>query len=286
MQPETFFHDIAASENTPAHRIAYYSWGNSAAEQTIICVHGLTRNGRDFDFFASALSDKYRIICPDMPGRGESDYLANPAAYNSATYLVDILSLLTALKITKTHWIGTSMGGIIGMIMANTIPGLIRSLTLNDVGMLIPAAALKRIMSYAGVNTNFATRAEAEAALRANCSPFGIKSEINWQHIFTYGIVEDNGKFRLNYDPKIMIAFANPEKVEDANMWGLLEGVSKIPTLLIRGADSDLLTRDTALQMKEKIPGLTLYEVAGAGHAPALMEDDQISFIKNWLAAN
>lgn len=286
MTPELLTFDVAGNDQLfiSPHTLACYQWGNPDAKNTIICLHGLTRNARDFDFLAQALASDCRVLCPDMPGRGKSGKLANPAGYNYTTYVADMQYLLASLRLSRVHWVGTSMGGIIGMMLANAHPGLIQSLTLNDVGCLIPAAGLKRILSYAGVKMQFATRAEAEATLRDICKPFGIHDEKHWQHLFTYSL-EDmlGGGVRFAYDANIVMPFAKDSPVMDVNLWPLWPMMTAVPILLIHGAQSDILTHGTALSMQEQHPNLTLYEVADAGHAPALMADEQITFIKQWM---
>ena len=176
------------------------------------------------------------------------------------------------------------MGGIIGMMIANAMPGLIRSLVLNDVGCFIPAAGLARILAYAGAPTQFATREEAQAALRNNMKSFGITEERHWQHIFTHSIqTQPDGCFCLAYDPAILSALPKTEKVEDINMWSMWEALKVIPILLIRGARSDILLSETAQFMQSQHPQLELQEIANTGHAPALVADDQIATIVNWL---
>ena len=284
--PETLAVNIPdVGQPGSTHNITCYKWGE--ASPTAICVHGLTRNARDFDFLAQALTQDYKIFCPDMPGRGKSEWLKNPAGYTYPAYVADIGFMVHSLNITQTDWIGTSMGGIIGMMAANSFPGLIRKLILNDIGCIVSAAGIRRIMSYPPAKNPCPSRAEAEATLRERCATFGIRNEAHWQHIFTYGLQEKNGCFRPAYDPAIMGAYsadrAAQENVVDLNLWGLWEAVKKIPVLLIRGAESDLLTRETALQMKAQHPNLTLHEIEGAGHAPALMEESQIKLITDWL---
>lgn len=284
MAPDSLFLDVPFAPEP--HRLTYYRWGNPKAAQTVICVHGLTRNGRDFDFLAEALAEHYQVIAPDMPGRGESDWLATPALYNYQTYLFDLQCLVYALELPNVHWVGTSMGGILGMMMSGAMPGLLTSLVLNDVGCVVAKQGLKRILSYAGIKMHFASRAEAEAALKNVCAPFGITEEKHWQHLFAHSLYEtEDGKAHLAYDPAIAtgVAVADPSLVQDVNLWPLWETVKPIPTLLIRGETSDILTRETALEMKNTHPRLTLHEIKGAGHAPALMDAAQITTIKEWL---
>lgn len=266
------------------HRIAYYEWENPAASKTVICVHGLTRNGRDFDYLAQKLSETYRVISVDMPGRGKSDYLLDPLQYNYFTYIYDMQCLLASLGLAKVYWVGTSMGGIICMMLAPLMPGLIEKLVLNDIGCLIPAVGLKRIFSYAGVKTQFASMEEARQTLRENMASFGITDEIHWQHLYAYSLIQKaDGSVHMHYDAAIALAFQNVQEVVDVNLWGTWEAIKPIPTLLIRGAESDILTAETSQQMQALHGNLVLREIANTGHAPMLMEDPQIKLIDDWL---
>lgn len=290
MQPQKLIFDIPSvtlpnqERPIPAHRVACHEWGNPDADYTVLCVHGLTRNSRDFDFLARSLSSRYRVLCPDMPGRGSSQWLTDPTTYAYPTYINDILFIIHTLKITKIHWVGTSMGGIIGMMMAGLAPGILQSMILNDIGCLIPKAGLMRIFEYVGVKTYFANRVAAEAALRDIFQPFGITKEEHWQHFFTHSLQEKDGGFALAYDPAIAMNFPKKEEVQDIDLWPFWESLMPLPCLLIRGEKSDLLTRDTALSMMEKHPHLTLHEVPNTGHAPTLMDEREIGLISNWLA--
>jgi pimeloyl-ACP methyl ester carboxylesterase len=266
-----------------AHSLAYHEWPARDDSRVLFCVHGLTRNAMDFAVLAPALSNGWRVIAIDMPGRGQSDWLKNPADYNYSTYVTDLGGLLDHLALHDVDWVGTSMGGIIGMMMAGLFPGRIGRLVLNDVGGGIPAQGLRRILSYAGANLHYESRAEAERALRANCAPFGIRSEANWQRLFSSSLVDDkDGRTRIAYDPAIVASFPSPEDAKDIDLWPAWEKVH-CPTLILRGAESDILTRETAQRMRDGKSRVTLVEIPGAGHAPSLMEPDQIAPIVRWL---
>lgn len=286
MTPELLTFEIPGNEQllTSPHRLTCYQWGNEQAARTIICAHGLTRNGRDFDFLSQALARDYRVICPDMPGRGNSEWLVNPLGYNYPAYVADIQYILARLELREVHWIGTSMGGILGMMMTSMMPGLIQSLVLNDVGTVVSAVGLKRILTYAGIKMHYATREEGEAALRQICKPFGIRDEKHWRHFFDYSLQDmENGGVRFAYDPAIAASVVQGLDIHDINLWGLWPGVLQVPTLLIRGVDSDILTRETAFAMQLQHRHFELYEVPNTGHAPALMADEQINRIQEWL---
>jgi pimeloyl-ACP methyl ester carboxylesterase len=269
-----------------AHSLAYHEWAARVRDgsRVLVCVHGLTRNAMDFAVLAPAFSDRWRVIAVDMPGRGKSEWLKNPADYNYSTYVTDVAELLDHLALGDVDWVGTSMGGIIGMMMAGLYPGRIARLVLNDVGGAIPAAGLRRILSYAGGRLHYASRAEAERALRANFAGMGIRSEANWQRLFSSSLLEEpDGRTRMTYDPAIIASFPSPEDVKDIDLWPVWEKVN-CPTLILRGAQSDVLTRDMAQRMRDGKSGVTLVEIPGAGHAPSLMEPDQIAPIVRWLA--
>ena len=287
-EPQQFFCDIPANANgiLEEHMLSYYQWGNVMADKTVICVHGLTRNGRDFDNLAKQLGEHYNVICPDMPGRGKSSHLPNAADYSNPNYVTDIVHLLTTLGITNVIWVGTSMGGIMAMLAANTHPGLIEALVLNDIGCMIPASGLARIRDIANFKTQFATKEEAETTFRKRCESFGISVEAHWRHLLKHGIEEKDGAFCFTYDPAIFTAgFSKDAPLVDISLWPLWPAITKIPTLLIRGKTSDILPEDVAKQMQANHPHLQFLEFEEAGHAPALMADKQIAPILEWMSA-
>jgi pimeloyl-ACP methyl ester carboxylesterase len=269
---------------TGFHKIAYTEWGSPDAARTLICVHGLTRNGRDFDVLASALEESYRIICPDIAGRGRSDWLASGKHYYNPNYLADLATLLAHVGAREVDWLGTSMGGILGMLMASIPGNPIKRLIVNDVGPFLPKAALERIASYTGMAPDFDDMATLEAYLRETHATFGDLTDGQWRHMAeTSHRKLDNGKVTLGYDPAIGDNFrAGP--LEDADMWSYWDAI-QCPALVIRGENSDLLRREDAEEMTRRGPKADLVEVAGCGHAPALMAADQIAMVKDWLAA-
>lgn len=288
MAPELLSFDIPDASGTQvSHRIACAQWGTPGSKPTLLCVHGLTRNGRDFDFVASAMAERFHVLAPDMRGRGKSQWLGDASGYNNAAYLGDIAFILRALGVAQVHWLGTSMGGILALMAANGMPGLIQSLILNDIGCLIPASGLLRIKDIARVPTVFAERGQAEAGLRARCAGFGIYEEAHWQHLYAHGLEPVDGGWRFTYDPGIFTAgFAPDAPVADVSLWPLWQAVAAMPVLVLRGAVSDLLLHETAVEMQAKHTRLVLEELPGVGHAPALMEDKQIALIHRWMSAN
>jgi len=262
------------------HRIAYVEWG-VASHRTVICAHGLTRNGRDFDRLAAALADARRVVCPDMVGRGRSAWLADGAGYGYPQYCADSNALIARLGVESVDWVGTSMGGLIGLMLA-AMPGApIRRLVLNDIGPFIPQAALVRMAGYVGKDPAFADRAALEAYLRQVHAQFGPLDDADWQHLAEHSYRRgEGGELRLAYDPAIGRPFAGP--LENVDLWPLWDKVT-CPVLLLRGAQSDLLLRETAETMTRRGPRARLVEFAEAGHAPSLMAAHQIAVVRDWL---
>jgi pimeloyl-ACP methyl ester carboxylesterase len=264
------------------HRVVYREWPGPQSAPTLMCVHGLTRNGKDFDAVAETLSAHYRVICPDMPGRGRSERLANPAEYVYPTYVQDCAALIARLDVETLDWIGTSMGGLIGMMIAAQPRNPIRRLVLNDIGPFLAKAGLERIASYVGLDPNFASFAEFEAMLRKLAAPFGTLTEAQWRKMAADMAEEKpGGGWGFAYDPAIANAFkAGP--IEEVDLWQMWDAI-RAPTLVLRGADSDLLSRATAEDMTRRGPKAKLAEFAGIGHAPALLSKDQIGPIRDFL---
>jgi pimeloyl-ACP methyl ester carboxylesterase len=263
------------------HNVAYTEWGDPAASRVILCCHGLTRNGRDFDALAAELSKEARVICPDIVGRGKSDWLRDPVHYGYPQYCADMSALIARLDVTDLDWIGTSMGGLIGMTLAAQAGTPIRRLVINDVGPFVPKAALLRIADYVGLDNRFSSLAAVETHLRKVLAPFGPLTDAQWQHLVAFGHrLRPDGTYGLAYDPAIAVNVKMA--VQDWNLWPLWDKVVA-PTLVLRGADSDLLTAETAAEMTQRGPKAQLVTWAGMGHAPALMAPEQIDQIKEWL---
>lgn len=265
------------------HKMAYVEFGNPAA-QAVVCVHGLTRNGRDFDRLAEALADRFHVVCPDLPGRGKSDWLADAMAYQPQSYVAALSHLLAALN-KPVMWVGTSLGGICGMIMAGTTNTPITRMVLNDIGPHIPEAALKRIREYmTAAPERFPTITALEAHLRNIHAPFGQLTDRQWYHLakFSARPVPDlaGGAYALHYDPKITEPIRDTVPL-DVDMWPFWDLI-KIPILAIRGESSDLLTQETFDRMKAE--GAESLVVPNAGHAPALMDEPSIAAVREFLA--
>jgi pimeloyl-ACP methyl ester carboxylesterase len=285
-----FFEAGAPSE---AHRIAYTDWGDPSAARLVICCHGLTRNGRDFDFLAARLASiGMRVICPDMAGRGRSDWLKDPAQYGYPQYLADMSALIARLGGGPVDWIGTSMGGLIGMFLAALPDTPIRSLVMNDIGPVLPRSALERIADYVGRDVRFDSLEALEAYLRQIHAPFGPLTDAQWRHLAAHGHrLRDDGGYGLAYDPAIADNVRRAvqgqavqgQTVQDWDFWATWERIA-CPVLVLRGEDSDLLNADTASEMTRRGPKAQLVAFPGIGHAPALMAEGQIDIVTRWLA--
>lgn len=268
-----------------SHRIAYTEWGAEDNPNILVCVHGLTRNSRDFDYLAHTLENKYRVFCLDVAGRGRSSWLENKQHYSYATYVADILSFLVHIKAQRIDWVGTSMGGLIGMILAAYHPGLIRTMVLNDIGPFIPAATLKRIVKYVGVIPDFTDMAALEKHLRTVLAPFGITKDADWAYLARHSAMEKgDGALTLAYDPAIagMFSSGDTAEIHDVDLWNIWDMVT-CRTLVLRGALSDALLAETAEQMTKTGPKAALATFPNIGHAPALMAEDQIAVVRSWL---
>ena len=270
------------------HHMAYVEWGDAANPKVLVCVHGLTRCARDFDFLAQALAADYRVVCPDVVGRGRSDWLRNKSLYAVPQYCADMTTLLARLGVESVDWFGTSMGGLIGMALASQPETPVRRLVLNDVGPVITAVSLDRIGTYLGSAPRFDSIEQAEAFVRFVSATFGNFSDERWRHLAVHVTrTAADGKIEFAYDPGIAQPFREMQAAsggKDVELWPLYEAIS-CPTLLLRGESSDLLTHETALQMIGRGPRARLIEVPGVGHAPMLMDAAQVAPVRDFLLA-
>ena len=273
---------IKSISSTGLHKIAYSEWGDSRNPNVLICSHGLTRNKHDFDTLANSLAADYRVLCYDFPGRGESDWLSNKMDYDYQQYTVDALMLIAVSGAEQVDWLGTSMGGIQGIILAAMKGSPIRKLILNDVGPFIPKEALALIADYVGKQEVFDDLQELEQYLRLTHAGMGELSDKQWQQLAFHGHRQlDNGKVTLIYDPDITQAFkANAGK--DVDLWPIWQAIHQ-KTLLIHGAKSALLDKATADKMTTTGPCADLLTISNVGHAPALMNEQDISAVNQWL---
>ena len=273
---------LACLGSSGFHQIVYSEWPGPTGAPTLVCVHGLTRSGKDFDAIAEVLSARYRVICPDMPGRGRSEYLKLPSDYSYPLYAQDCAALIARLDVDGVDWLGTSMGGLIGMMLAAQPGNPIRKLVINDIGPFISKIGLARIASYVGLDPTFLSLDALEAALRANFASFGQLSDVQFRKMARDSAREKpGGGWGFAYDPRIGDAF-NQGPIDDINLWSMWEAIRR-PTLVLRGAHSDLLPREVAKEMTRRGPKAMLVEFPGVGHAPALLNEDQVSPVREFL---
>jgi len=309
-------HYLACDDALGGHRMAYWQWGDARSAHVVMCVHGLTRQGRDFDVLAQAIlaraDGNVRVVCPDVAGRGRSDWLRDPALYQVPVYAADMLALVAQLHreqpIDTLDYLGTSMGGLIGFVLAGhkqlPLARPIRRFIVNDVGPTIEAGALQRIGAYVGQGGRYASVQEAADAMWAISTTFGPHTPAQWlalsQHMAVPASqrtadgsgkadVVDNdsaGPWLLHYDPAISVALRTitPEAAAQggAVMWSLYDAIDA-RTLVTRGAQSDLLSRETALAMTERGPRAALVEFEGVGHAPTFVDPAQVSTVTSFL---
>jgi pimeloyl-ACP methyl ester carboxylesterase len=278
-QPRTL--SLASLSPHGFHRVVYYEWGDPANDRVVICVHGLSRNGRDFDVLGEALADTHRVIAVDMPGRGASQWLPDANDYVFPTYLTTLTALIARSNAQQVAWVGTSMGALLGMAMAAQSDTPVARLVVNDAGPLIEPAALARIRDYLGLAPTFATFAEADAYIRAVSAPFGPLTDAQWEHLTRTTVAQNaEGRYALTYDPGIALPFRNAAAPPD--LWPIWDAI-RCPTLLLRGAQSDLLSAATAQAMTERGPKARLVEFPGIGHAPTLLSSDQVAPVAAFL---
>jgi pimeloyl-ACP methyl ester carboxylesterase len=270
------------------HRMAYWEWGDATNPKVLVCAHGVSRQGRDFDTLARSLCDEYRVVAPDAVGRGRSDWLADPSGYQLPQYVGDMVTLLARLNAETVHWVGTSMGGLIGVGLASLPQSPISRLVLNDVGPTIQPEAIARIGSYLGLPMRWNSVDEAADYMLSISQGFGQHTREQWLALTRPMLKPDGDGHKPHYDPAIAVPFKaiTPEMAAagEAALWRAYESIA-CPTLLLRGADSDLLTRETALAMTQRGPRARLHEFAGVGHAATLVQPDQVAVVREFLLA-
>ncbi|MYM83914.1 alpha/beta fold hydrolase [Duganella sp. FT50W] len=273
------------------HRMSYKEWGDASNPNVLLCVHGVTRVGDDFDTMARALAADYRVIAPDIVGRGRSDWLKNPQLYVIPQYVSDIVTLLARVlpdpESQKVDWFGTSMGGLIGMGLASLPDNPIRKLVLNDIGPTLAPQAMQRIGDYIGQDLRFDSFEAGAQFVRDVSVSFGEHTPEEWRKLAADVLRQDkDGKWGRHYDMGLAAPFraVTPERAaaDQAMLWAAYDAI-RCPTLLVRGAESDLLSRDTALAMTQRGPKAQLVEIPKVGHAPTFVHDDQIQIAKQFL---
>jgi pimeloyl-ACP methyl ester carboxylesterase len=265
------------------HRVVYYEWGDPANPRVVLCVHGVGRNGRDYDVLAEALAPTHRVLAVDMPGRGQSEWLADPNDYVFPTYLTVLTALIARSGAEAVDWVGTSMGGLLGIVAAASPKSPIGRLVVNDVGPTIEPAAIERIRGYFGLDPTFPTYAEVAAYIRTVSAPFGALTDEQWEHVVRTNVRQrEDGSWGPGYDPGIAVPFRASAAPTD--LWPLWDAI-RCPTLLLRGAQSDLLSAATAAEMCTRGPQADLVEFAGVGHAPMLLSPEQCAPVLSFLRA-
>ncbi len=265
------------------HRMAYTEWGERDNPNVLVCVHGLTRNGRDFDDLARAMASDYRVICPDVVGRGRSDWLRDPAGYGFPQYVADMMVLLARLDVESVHWLGTSIGGLIGMFLASQDESPIARLVLNDVGPVIAAESLRRIGEYVGRAPKFETYEDAEKYIRLVSAPFGALSDAQWRHLAESSLRHAaDGRLEMRYDPGIGEPFRQALAFQNVDLWPIYDRI-RCTTLVVRGAESDLLTPETLRAMAARGPRPRTVEIPAVGHAPMFLDAGQIGVVREFL---
>ena len=275
---------VLCDDSSGFHRMHYYEWGEPANPRIVVCIHGLTRQGRDFDFLAQSLQPDFRVICPDIAGRGQSDWLDAKSDYGYPQYMSDVTALIARVTTSaeqQIDWVGTSMGALLGIIYASRRGNPVRKLVVNDAGTLVPKAALERLARYVGKDPRFASFDALEAHVRMISASFGLFDDAGWRHIAIHGARQHaDGTWGFVYDPAIAMPFQGV--LADVDLSVYWDAVT-CPTLLLRGADSDLLLRETALDMTQRGPKPKLVEFAGTGHAPMLMNEAQARVVREFL---
>jgi pimeloyl-ACP methyl ester carboxylesterase len=282
---------VQCSSPAGLHRMAYKEWGDPANTNVLVCVHGVTRVSDDFDHLARAMCDRYRVVCPDVAGRGRSDRLRDASHYVLPQYVSDMVTLIARATANSdegaVHWVGTSMGGLIGMALASMEGTPIRKLVLNDIGPVLDPAAMARIGEYIGQDIRFPSFEHGAAYVRELSASFGQHSDEQWHKLASDVLRQEaDGSWVRHYDLGLAKPFQaiTPElaKAGEAGLWAAFDAIS-CPALLLRGEHSDLLSRETAARMAARGPKPKLVEIAGVGHAPTLMHDEQVAVVRDFL---
>ncbi|WP_306397813.1 alpha/beta fold hydrolase [Telluria beijingensis] len=288
---EPRLNSVQCSSPAGLHRVAYKEWGDADNPKVLVCVHGVTRVGDDFDHLARALCGEYRVVCPDIVGRGRSGRLRDPAYYTVPQYVADMVTLVARVTARAGNedvaWFGTSMGGLIGMALASLEDSPVKKLVLNDIGPVLDGAALQRIGDYIGQDVRFPSFAAGAEFVKAVSASFGPHSDDEWRKLAADVLRQgSDGQWERHYDLNLAQPFRaiTPERaaLDEAALWAAWDAI-RCPTLLVRGEHSDLLSRETAQQMTQRGPRPRLVEIPGVGHAPTFVHDDQIAIAREFL---
>lgn len=303
--PEPRLEYVMCTSPAGTHRMAYWEWGDPGNDRVLLCVHGLTRTGRDFDEVAKNLCGDYRVVCPDVVGRGKSDWLINPAGYAVPQYVADMLTLIARLNPARLDWLGTSMGGLIALGLAGALAmsaaqrpdrgafGLapeqtvrLNKLVLNDVGPQLNIEGLSRIIDYVGTSPQFDTFAQAVNYVRSISEGFGQHTPEQWQQLTRYVFNCQGGHWIKHYDVRMAepMALQNQASIEAAErmLWAAYQSIAT-PILIVRGEQSDLLSVQAAQAMLQRNPNARLVEFPDVGHAPTFQSRAQIQPVRQFL---
>lgn len=288
---------------TDFHRVAYTDWGDPENPHVVLCVHGLSRNCRDFDYLADALKKDCRVVCMDVVGRGESEWLEDKSGYSFSTYLSDAAALVARVTTPlragifreaatrRLDWVGTSMGGLMGMLLAAKRGSPIGRLVMNDVGPFVPWNGLIRLKGHLGHPRGFASLRMAGLFLREACKSFGPLTEAQWDHLIQHSVRRhDDGRWHLRFDPAIgkWNTQSDPELpigpmfLRGIDLWTVWNAV-RCPVLVLRGAASEVLLAGTVAEMRKRKHDTQSVEFEGVGHAPALFDPAQIDVVRGFL---
>lgn len=283
-EPEFVQRSLVCSSPSGLHRMAYTEWGARQNPHVVICVHGYTRTGRDFDYLARALAGRCRVICPDIVGRGKSEWLQDKMGYGLPQFVADMVTLIARLDVETVDWVGTSLGGIVGMILASQEKSIVNRLVLNDVGPRVAGEAIRRMREFVGKAPVFDSYAEVEEYARRLSKGLGPHTDEQWRFLTEHLVQqrEEDGRWEFVYDPGIGDAFRLALLFPSIDLWSVYDQV-RCPTLAIRGAESDFLRRDEWRMMAARGPKARLVEIPGVGHAPTLLSNYQIGLVKNFL---
>lgn len=285
--PECRTHYVQCASPSGMHKMAYHEWGDPNNPRVLICVHGLTRRGSDFKVLAKAMRDRYRVICPDVVGRGDSDWLENPMLYGIPQYVTDMNGLFAQLGLREVDWFGTSMGGLIGIFMASQKNSPIKKMIINDVGPRIEATALKRLNDYVGKPLRFNSKKEGLIYLNRICEPFGTFTPEQWKDYNGPHLKKDGDQWIVHYDPDIVKPFAAVNKMTammgEMMTWKAYDAINA-EMLVVRGADSDLISANTVSEMCRRNSKAKSTEILGVGHAPAFITPEQVSLAREFYS--
>ena len=275
-------HTVTLPDPAGTHQMVYYEWGNPQNPRVLVCLHGLTRNSRDFDFLAAALHNDYRILAPDLIGRGKSDWLKDPELYTIHQYVADMMGWMHQLGLKEVDWLGVSLGGIIGMLIAGLPHSPVQHLALVDIGPIVKRTSVVHLSSEVAENPVFKSLGELKDFLKKTYATTGTMESYHWDHLLAYDhITLPDGTFARAYDPELFRSFV-PMQHEDIVFWPVFEALH-LPMFVLHGEKSVVLTPDICAEMKRLQPSITFVDLPGITHAPSMMDEKHIGLVKQWL---